>query len=139
MATPILHIILAFLLLVSSTGFTLSTHHCGGKLVDVALIGEAADCYGNVDRANCLDTKQKPRCKKGCCHDSADYYDADLEPLQTIVAFPQTDISELVAIPVFTVLSVFHTTIPRIVATFSPDRPPIVRTDIAVWFQVFRL
>ena len=38
-------ILLAFLMFISSTGFSMNFHYCKGEMKSFSLIGEAADCH----------------------------------------------------------------------------------------------
>jgi len=48
MITKAKHIILSLLLLITTTGFALSKHYCGGELVSISLFSEAESCC-NLD------------------------------------------------------------------------------------------
>jgi hypothetical protein len=58
MIKKILHITLAFSLLVVTMGFTVSKHYCGDKLVSISVNHEAESCC-DMD---------------GCCHNETNHY-----------------------------------------------------------------
>jgi hypothetical protein len=53
MYRKVFHIILAGLILVSTTGFTLNLHYCHGKIYDLALFAPAHSCCEAGSRAHC--------------------------------------------------------------------------------------
>lgn len=139
MATRILHIILAFLLLISSTGFTVSSHRCGGHLVSVALFAEATNCYGDtVEATSCERTElTTSNCKRGCCQDSKDYFKADIDEQQTVfdyqLSLPQVTVTQREFLPLLMPVTA------QVAVIFPPFPPPDIIRDIAVFFQIFRL
>jgi hypothetical protein len=56
MIKKISHIILAFVVLVTSVGMTVSSHYCGSTLESVSIIIAPDQCCDNLD---------------GCCHDES--------------------------------------------------------------------
>ena len=54
------HIILLILLLISTTGFAISKHYCGTKLVSISIDSDAKSCCGD-------DTGK-------CCHDKSEHF-----------------------------------------------------------------
>ncbi len=46
------HIVMAFMILVSSTGFTLSMHFCHDHLIHMAFFGPADNCSGSSETAD---------------------------------------------------------------------------------------
>ena len=49
------HIVLSLLLLVGTTGLTLSAHYCGGELYSFKIFGGASDCCADTDCSTCSD------------------------------------------------------------------------------------
>lgn len=137
--TRLLHIIIALLLLISTTGFTISSHRCGGHLVSVAILGEATNCYGGTTQmAVCKRTEQTAfDCKKGCCQDSKDYFKADIDEQQTVFSYqvklPQIAFVQRNFLPLLMPAST------RVSTIFPPFPPPDINRNIAVFFQIFRL
>ena len=58
MGKGILHIIISLLLLVTTTGVSISKHYCGDNLINVALFVEAESCCDDSD----------------CCHNENEYF-----------------------------------------------------------------
>ncbi|MFC2138000.1 hypothetical protein ACFLTE_07485 [Bacteroidota bacterium] len=62
MLRKVLNIILVSILLISTTGFNVSQHYCGTRLVDVKLNNEVKPCCGT---------------KSSCCHNEVNHYKLD--------------------------------------------------------------
>ncbi len=58
MFRKIINIIIVFLLLISTSGFTISRHYCGDNLVSVVINSEAKSCCD----------------MHGCCHDESEFF-----------------------------------------------------------------
>ena len=80
MLKKISHIILSFMLLVSTMGMTVSKHYCGGELVSVSLFQEAESCC-EMD---------------GCCQNESHFYqlkeDFSVPAISTIPMLAEFDI-----------------------------------------------
>ena len=65
--SKIFSVILSFVILITSMGFTVSSHICGGKKVKTVLSVGAADvsCGMEKNENNCATKKQM---KPNCCH-----------------------------------------------------------------------
>jgi len=70
MKRKIAHILFMLVLMVSTTGYTLTKHYCGNDLVDVSITG-------NVDR--CCDMEG------GCCHDESQTFQLQVDYTSPIV------------------------------------------------------
>lgn len=69
---------MAMLVFVSSTGFSIDLHYCQGQIKSFSLIGEAESCHQKAEKQHCK-KQQKPcqaaqstpgklgSCKKNCC------------------------------------------------------------------------
>lgn len=53
MFRKITHILFAFLLLISTIGFSVSKHYCGPSLVSVSIYSEAESCCGDKESSEC--------------------------------------------------------------------------------------
>lgn len=89
MAFRILHITLAFLIFVSSTGFTLNSHFCQNTLQSVAIFLTPKNCHERAAShctmampKNCC-AKKKTSCEvsddKDCCKDTSQFAKADID------------------------------------------------------------
>jgi len=61
MFRKIAHIVLAFLLLTTTIGFTVSKHYCGSRLVEISINYEAESCCDDLGTSN-------------CCHNETEYF-----------------------------------------------------------------
>ena len=61
MFRKIAHIILALLLLITTTGFSISKHYCGSRLIEISINLEAEPCCDYVGTSN-------------CCHNETEYF-----------------------------------------------------------------
>lgn len=61
MFRKIAHIILAIILITTTTGFSISKHYCGTRLVSVAINTEPESCCGDEESS-------------GCCHNEIEQY-----------------------------------------------------------------
>lgn len=68
MLKKVAHIGLSLLLLISTTGVSVSKHICGQIIYDVSLMAEADSCHGSMH-------KDKP----GCCEDEISVFQVDDE------------------------------------------------------------
>ncbi len=73
------HIILALLLLITTSGFSISKHYCGSPLVKVSINSEAEPCCDDMENPN-------------CCHNETEYFKL-IEDLVTPVSFENTRIA----------------------------------------------
>lgn len=133
-------ICMALLVLVSTTGFTVSAHFCGGEFQQIAFFGQAESCEAHV--------KQLPPChhqdtgaeaeKKSCCED------------QTIVKDGQESLKETVVLkelkPDLTYIAVVASFLLAIISTSTPYSfkfhhysPPLIERNIPVFVQSFLL
>lgn len=87
------NIILSVVVLVSTSGFTISKHYCGSRLVDVAVMVEAENCCGDEGSS-------------GCCHNETEYFQLEADYLISIVGI---DLQEILPDIVYTDLPVFIT------------------------------
>ena len=64
MLKKISHIIMVTVLLVSTTGMTVSKHYCGGSLVDVNIFSDAKTCCDDIGTSK-------------CCHNESEHIELD--------------------------------------------------------------
>jgi hypothetical protein len=128
-------VILAVLVLVSSSSFTVNMHLCGGELQSVSIIEDAASCPMEVQLPPCHRNMAKQ--KSDCCQDShlafegKDFNYAFKEFKDVI-----TSGSEVSVILPY-IMEVVETELVLTAADFLPYKPPIVQRDIPVLIQSF--
>ncbi|MCI5092686.1 hypothetical protein [Phaeodactylibacter sp.] len=142
MITKAFHILLAVLLLISSTGLVLSKHYCNGDLKSTALFAEAAPCHQNKKLKSCpahgtmpVSDEDAPQ-KKGCCDTETDFVKVDDDQVEASLEFNLFDYPALFATLV-------------VLAGFSPVdeddksrhyftyKPPLLICDLPVRLQTF--
>ncbi len=119
MLRKLTHIIVMMLLLISTTGITLSMHYCGGRLVSTSIITEAKSCCGE----DC-----------GCCENKTHHYEVK-ENFVSSNIIQKINIAQLnILIPVYFVLDYnFLNTEER--SFHEPENtspPPIIQTRLAL-------
>jgi len=145
MAFRILHIILAFLIFVSSVGFTLNSHFCQNTLQSVAIFFVPENCH---DRAashcamaatkSCC-SKKKTSCEasedKDCCKDTSQFAKADID----FTPFTMNDFQ--LNLPVFAHISPISHAIKTILTDqlirFNSYIPPPLIRNLPLLFQSF--
>jgi hypothetical protein len=133
------HIVLAFILLISSTGLVMNKHYCQNQLKSVALFVAAKPCHQQKAKQACpmhaaMDQDQEE--SKNCCDDETEYVKADQEqinqsfevdasaPLIFLASFIQTFLTD-------------HPTTDKASIDFFNYRPPIIVFDQPVVLQTF--
>ena len=139
LAAKFLHIILALLVLLSTTGFTLSEHFCQSELQAVSVFPKAEGCQS--EKAPCRSTKKS--CSShdegdcnGCCNNSSKYFQSDQDKQTHSFEFKQLKNPVLLA----TIFVVFNIQLPSFETAkvnFLTYKPPIVCDDIQVLLQTF--
>lgn len=138
MGIRFLHITLAFFLFVSTTGLTINSHFCTGKYKYCTLFVEPANCCAKVQghyptEGSCEDeVNQTP-----CCQNKASFHKSN---------YPQNftaDSSQEVTFPTLKVIiSSFHSlgklNYQRLDIDYLNYKPPLIKEDFSILFQVFR-
>lgn len=133
--SPILSVMLALLVLVSSSSFTVNMHFCGGQVQSVSLIEEAAPCPMEVQLPPCH--KKMAVKKSGCCEDKHVAYegkDFNTQVNDFSMLTWQT-INWVAALPV--IMEVIQVNEALAFSNYTPYKPPIVGRDIPVLVQSF--
>lgn len=138
-------VFMAILILVSSIGFTIDQHFCGGQLKSFSLIGKAKDCYElatgekqlscpnhNIDSFKGLSIS-----KKRCCENRTEHFQSDTEVPSSISNILNVDTQQFIVayISVFITRSLL---IPLNGVHLS-YKPPIIYSDIPILIQSFLL
>ena len=140
MVIRFLNIILAFLIFVSSTGFTINSHFCKNELKDMRLFFKADDCYKKYYAQK---TKQschlkKKSCANNCCNNTSDYYKLDQDQQLSSFDFKAFNSPQLVAV-------LWILTNLNLPATYSKStdylnyKPPLIVCNLPVDLQTFLL
>jgi len=139
----ILHITLAFLIFVSSAGFTLNSHFCQNTLQSVAVFLTPENCHERaahcaMDAAKSCCSKDKNTCSesedKDCCQDKSQFIKADIDFMPFTADEFQIDLpiifSPIISIHFETILT------NKLIRFNNYILPPLIR-NIPVLFQSF--
>lgn len=135
------HILLACLLLISSSGLVLSQHFCRGELKSSALFTEATPCHvQQPQKRKCPHHPPAPKKqeqKKGCCDTKVDFLQLEDDQLAQDNTVPSLQSAVLiaslqVAFGVFTPVEEDRKT-----THYLNYKPPLLVCDCPVSFQTF--
>jgi hypothetical protein len=120
--------------LICSTGFTLKKHYCQHKLENISFLPINGCCKSKA-HGSCKLTSSN--CEKGCCSNELEFvhFDEDLK-IHEVETLSFKSISQIItSVEWFEV----HLTTNSHTQNFLTFKPPIVRRNISILFQVFRL
>lgn len=142
---------MSFVLLVSSTGFSFNVHICQDQIETFSFFGEAPACEmaekHKETKSCCALKKEEERLKKQegqdvisalpCCNNQQLYYTLDVEYETSIEAAEKPDIQlnpAFVSNP-----SIELNSFDSFGSMYDIDPPPLIKRNISVLYQVFRL
>lgn len=129
-------LVMAFLLLITGTGFSMTVHYCAGEIRDVSFTGENIECemMANMQKNAC---PMHTQATSSCCEDQDLTLEGDSHESYLVKTFnPGAD---LVAIPTPPVmLPVIPATQDNHTFSFT-YRPPPPDSEIFLLVQSFRL
>ena len=120
---------LAFLLVVSTTGITISKHFCMGELQEVSFYGEVDTCFEKMgmSKENTMD----------CCEKTVEEYKADELP-KISVNINLKNSQELLAVVAYLIID--NGLILRATDKANLNyKPPLIEQDIPILTQTFRI
>ncbi len=127
--------LLALLVLVSSSSFTVKMHFCGGHVQSVSLIEDADACPMDVQLPPCH--KKMVVKKSGCCEDKHVAYEGKDFNTQvqdfSILSWYATN--WIATLPI--IMEVIQVNEALAFSNHTPYKPPIVERDIPVFVQSF--
>lgn len=123
MAARILHILLAMLTLVSSTGIVLNKHFCQGEFKNAALWVKPQACHGSSKMPACPHHQHGDE-DNGCCSNFADYLKLKQDQQTTSLDLQLPAPSAPVAVA-FVVPTELHPTTTQLWPDFLSFKPPI--------------
>lgn len=130
MIRKISHITIVFLLLVLTTGITVSKHYCGNKLVDIAVMAGAANSCSGDDSTCDMD---------GCCHNENHVYQLQEDYTSPLVldhiGFFPIELATLT-------LDLFHENLlseENLVIKYDESPPPKLVSEVLSDIQVYLL
>lgn len=119
-------IFLSLILLISTTGFTINKHFCGGHLM-------ATQIFITEEPESCCDEINMPA---GCCHNETEFYQLDETFNFTKVSFKITSNFVFTFIK-YIVLNDLFTSIDTYSTKYLHYKPPMIELNIPVLFQSF--
>ncbi len=131
-----LHIILALLLFISSTGVVLHQHYCQNELKSAALFVAAKSCAMDRPTKSCPLHPAMAITKKGCCDDRTEYLQTDEEKLTAPVTVDLTDFPALYC-ALLVVLQIDLPVADTKSLHYLHYKPPILIRDLPVSLQTF--
>ena len=140
MAIRFLNIILALLILISSTGFTINSHFCRSQLKDVRIFFKADDCYKKIKTNKIHQTchAKKQSCENNCCKNTSKYYKLDQDQQLSSFDFKLFSQPDFIA----TLWIIFNFEISKTdskSAQYLNYKPPLIVCDLPVDLQTFLL
>lgn len=136
-------IFLTVLILISSIGGSVDVHYCQGQIKSIAFFGKAKSCHDNEIKQTCHHSKKSDKSnnsnkKENCCHN--DKHTIEKSNLDA----PNPEFSNLdnfqlkfVATYFVSLSERYHNKI--VLNNYREYKPPLVESDILVFYQVFRI
>jgi len=141
---------MAFMLLLSSTGFSIDLHYCQGDIKSFSLFGTAKSCHAKAEKSHC--SKNKMTChsamaetgevddaQRKCCSNKSIEVSPDMDT-QKIIAeqLTETNITFISAfVAVFCIGEIFD--LAKLIIPHLNYIPPLLDKDIPVLIQSFLL
>ncbi len=136
MILRILHIFLACLVLVSTTGLTINKHYCKNELKNVAFFVKAKACH-ETKKVTC--PHHQPTDEKPCCENTTDYFIADTDQVYPTNHLEVTSFDEIGIDPLFYVLTSHNNSFPLYNEWLCFRPPPLlVFQQHTSWLQQYR-
>ncbi len=139
----LISLVMAFLILFSSSGLTMDMHFCQGHLKRINLFGKAKTC-AEVVKSCCHAKALKTTCAinddhEGCCNNSEVLLDMDIE--STAIVSPDISNDNIIWLKAY--VSIFFKIIFRsgydTYTDYAYLPPPDLKQNTVVLFQNFRL
>ena len=96
-------LLMAFMLLLSSTGFSIDLHFCQGNIKSFSLFGTAKSCHAKAEKSHCQKASLKVDSGKTTCHsvkstlEKADDCERDCCSNESIVVSPDMDTQKVLS------------------------------------------
>lgn len=130
----IMALTMAFVVLLTTTSFTVALHYCGETLVDYSFTHKAKDC--GMEKTNALSNCEQPAMQKqSCCSDQVIIVDGQDE-LQDQFQKLTPDQEIFVAVFTTSYLALFEP-LPAHNDSFTDYPPPFLKRDVQVLHQSF--
>ena len=142
-------LMMAMLMLLSSTGFSMDLHFCQGQLKSFSLFGKAKSCHEQAEKSHCLKKKKTchislsnqdktGECKKNCCSNKTVKIESNKEVknIETI-EFTAFQVKFLTAFTQLYLLKKSEQN--KTIIPYLNYIPPLLNKDIPVLIQSFLL
>ena len=132
--------LMALMVFISSTGFSVDTHYCKGELKSVNFISEAKSCHSNPHKVNkaCHHSSNMPASlsKKDCCENKLIHvYSEIIKSVDYSEVKVSNQLGQFLESPAsFTTIN-----LEAYVPAFARYKPPLISMDIQIFFQSFLL
>lgn len=141
----IISLIMAFLILFSSVGFSIDLHYCGTDLKSFSFTGKAKNCFELAKSGTCSKHQMveatKPLCetsKKDCCHNKTFYVKGELTSDAPTTSFLISSLLQDFLLA-FVVVFADKPTLKQSTLNFLHYKPPLIQKKIPVLVQSFLL
>lgn len=134
-STKFLSVLMAFVVMLSTTSFTVYQHFCGDEITDVAIFKHAEGCGMEAAAEIPESTCHTP--KKSCCNDRVVLMQGQ-DQVNPAVEALSVDHQIFLAAVIYSFDYLFFDASNNIPETFHYDPPPITQ-DITILHQVFRI
>jgi hypothetical protein len=125
--------LLAIIVLFSTISFTVDSHYCGERLVDVAVFSEVSGCGMEMRKEMCDGVSFS---KKSCCKNETSIVEGNSIDQQVLKNLKLQQINFVTAFVVsYNNLFLYKTQ----VSSLYLYKPPIIHKDITLLFENFRI
>lgn len=128
----LISVLLSLVVLFSTFSFTVESHYCGDRLVDVAVFSEVHGC--GMDMLSSSEGVQETS-KKSCCRNEVDFVKGNSVEQQAIQKSMLPQVYFVSALVVF--YQDLYTS--SVETAYYQYKPPLVDRDITVLFENFRI
>ncbi|MCB0704832.1 MAG: hypothetical protein KDC34_05955 [Saprospiraceae bacterium] len=135
----LLHILLSFLVYISSMGLVVNSHYCQERLKGVSIFVQPENCHSKKEGPVCPFHQKAMATDTGennCCHNKSHLVKEDPETVAQVYDIanpPMLFLALIPQIPSLLSAQVIHSG----AATYLNYKPPIVERDISVLFETF--
>ena len=137
-------ILMAMLMLISSTGFSMDIHYCQNKLAGISFFGKADCCAKAAKTKPCHSQQTKATTgvckaeKDGCCrNESIIIKKADFDATSAQYVAVHNIQFDFIAVPVSFALNLTDYNVQLDVLPFDQYKPPLPDRDFQVLYQIF--
>ena len=141
---------MAFMLLLSSTGFSIDLHYCQGNIKSFSIFGTAKSCHAKTEKNHCQQSKischfvkstieASDASEKNCCSNESIVVTPDMDTQKVVSEqLTETNISFISAF-----VAVFYAgqtlDLAKLIIPHQNYIPPLLNQDIPVLIQSFLL